>query len=224
MRPSRLFCAVRLVVITLCACACGATPTAPSTPPVTLTQFSVTPVTVNAGAGSEGTVTLIAQAPASGIEIRSSSDGVAVVPASVMVPAGAISATFSITTRLVAADTNATISVMLGSVKREAVLRVIAPMPRPPTLQTLDIDPSVLKGGQNTQGTIRLTGPALGPMRFTPRSSNALATPPPTVTVLTEASSATFTVTTRPVSLDTVFDITVNLADQSRSAQIRLTP
>jgi hypothetical protein len=29
---------------------------------------------------------------------------------------------------------------------------------------------------------------------------------------------------TRPVSLDTVFDITASLGDQSRSAQIRLTP
>ena len=214
-----------LGLIAMCAIACDETPTAPSTPPATLSQFSVTPATVDAGARSEGTVTLAARAPASGIDIRlSSSDGVAVVPMSVLVPAGATSATFPITTRLVAADTSATISALLGADKRDAVLRVMAPIARPPTLQALEIQPSVLKGGQNAQGTIRLTGPALAPMAVTVRSSNSLATAPPTVSVSIGASSATFVVATRPVSLDTIFDITASLGDQSRSAQMRLTP
>jgi hypothetical protein len=206
-------------------CACDGTPTAPSAQSATLVQFSLTPATVDAGARSEGTVTLAARAPASGIEVRlSSSDGVAVVPASIMVLAGAISATFTVTTRLVAADTNATISALLGADKRDVVLRVMAPIARPPTLQALEIEPFVLKGGQNAQGTIRLTGSALAPMAVTVRSNNTLATVPGSVTVPTGASSATFTVTTRPVTLDTVFDITATLADQARSAQIRLTP
>jgi hypothetical protein len=140
-----------------------------------------------------------------------------------MVPAGAVSATFTVTTRLVAADTNATISALLGAEKRDAILRVMAPIARPPTLQALEIEPSVLKGGQSARGTIRLTGP-LATMTFTVRSSNSLATVPPTVTVLTGATSATFSVTTRPVTLDTVFDVTANLVDQTRSVQIRLTP
>ena len=220
--------AARVVFVSLaaiCAGGCDGTPAAPSSPSATLSQFSVTPATVNAGARSEGTVTLAARAPASGIEVRlSSSDGVAVVPASVTVPAGAVSAAFAITTRLVAADTNATISALLGADKRDAVLRVMAPIARPPTLQALEIEPPVLRGGQTTQGTIRLTGSALAPMTVTVRSNNSLATPPATVTVPTGATSATFTITTRPVTLDTIFDITANLGDQSRSAQIRLTP
>lgn len=168
---------------------------------------------------------LSAPAPAGGIEVRlSSSDSVAVVPSSIVVPAGTQSTTFTITTRLVAADTTATISALVGADKRDAALRVMAPIARPPTLQALEIQPSVLKGGQNTQGTIRLTGPALAPMAVTLRSSNTLATAPLTVTVLTGASSAPFTVTTRPVTLDTIFDITASLVDQSRSVQIRLTP
>jgi hypothetical protein len=141
-----------------------------------------------------------------------------------MVPAGAISAKFFITTHLVAADTNATISVTVGSVTREAVLRVIAPMPRPPTLQALEIDPSVLKGGENTRGTIRLTAPALGPMSVFVRSSNPLATPPRTVGVLTERETATFTIATSRVTRDTAFDIIATLGDQTRAVEIRLTP
>ena len=212
------------LLVAICTCGCDETPTTPSAPPVTLSQFSLTPATVDAGARSEGIVTLAARA-ATPIDVRlSSSDGVAVVPASIVVPVGATSATFTVTTRLVAADTNATISVLLGADKREAVLRVMAPIPRPPTLQALGIDPEVLRGGQNAQGTIRLSGPALAPMAVALRSSNSLATPPASVTVPTGAASATFTVTTRPVTLDTIFDITATLADQARSAQMRLTP
>lgn len=233
MRPFFLSRMVLLVLVAICAGACDETPaaptpqpvTAPTPQPVTLSQFSLTPATVDAGAKSEGAVRLAAPAPPSGVAVRlSSSDGVAVVPASIMVPAGTLSATFTITTRLVAADTTATISVLVGADKRDAVLRVMAPIPRPPTLLSLELEPSVLRGGQSAQGTIRLTGPALAPMTVTVRSSNPLATPPLTVTVLTGASSATFTVTTFPVFLDTVFDITANIVDQIRSVQIRLTP
>jgi hypothetical protein len=212
-------------LVAMFAAGCDEAPTAPSAPRATLLLFSVTPATVDAGGKSEGTVALAAPAPANGIAVRlSSSDGVAVVPASITVPAGTQSATFTITTRLVAADTSATIGVLVGADRRDAVLRVMAPVPRPPTLLALELEPSVLRGGQSAQGTIRFTGPALTPMTVTVRSSNALATTPSTVTALTGASSATFPVTTRPVSLDTVFDITAGLADQSRSAQIRLTP
>ena len=225
--PGRCGSLFLLIAISTAGCGDGAptAPTAPTAPPAGLSQLMLTPATVNAGTSSEGTVMLTGLAPAAGTEIRlSSSDGVAQVPGSITVPAGAVSATFTVMTRLVAADTNATISALLSTDKRDVVLRVMAPIPRPPTLEALEIEPSVLKGGQNAQGTIRLTGPALAAMVFTLRTSSSLATPPPTVTVPARAASATFAVTTRPVTLDTVFDIVAILGDQARSAPIRLTP
>jgi hypothetical protein len=226
---------VFLSLIAISAAGCDERPTAPSPPPATLLQFSVTPATVDAGARSDGTVALAAPAPTSGIEVRlSSSDAVAVVPASIMVPAGTQSATFTITTRLVAADTTATISALLGADKRDAVLRVMAPIPRPPTLQALEIEPAIVKGGENTRGTIRLTGPAVSTMFVTLRSSNMLVVLPSCVVSSTlvpfcvpvqgGTSTATFTIATRPVTLDTVFDIVATLGDQVRAGQIRLTP
>ena len=213
-----------LIAIFSAGCGDGA-PTAPSAQTPGLSHVVLTPATVNAGTPSEGTLTLTGRAPAAGTEVRlSSSDGVARVPGSITVPAGAVSATFTVTTLLVAADTNATISALLGTDKRDVVLQVMAPIPRPPTLEALEIEPSALKGGQNAQGTIRLTGPALAAMVFTVRTSSSLATPPPTVTGPARAASATFTVATRPVTLETVFDIVAILGDQARSAQIRLTP
>ena len=138
---------VLLAVMSIYAAACGEeTFTAPTPQAATLSQLSLTPATVNAGTSSEGLVILSGPAPASGTEVRlSSSDGVALVPASVMVPAGAASVPFTVTTRLVAANTNATISGLLGVVKRDAALRVMAPFPRPPTLRALEIDPSVFR-------------------------------------------------------------------------------
>jgi hypothetical protein len=234
MCAPRLCRVVLLVVMSIGAAACGEeTPTAPTPQAAALSQLSLTPTTVNAGTASEGLVILIGQAPATGAEVRlSSSDGVAVVPASVMVPAGAASVGFTVTTRLVAADTNATISALRGADKRDVVLRVMAPIPRPPTLQALEIEPAIVKGGQDARGTVRLTGPALITMVVALRSSNALAGLPRCITnmapscvaVLIGSSGATFTITTRPVTLDTVFDIVATLGDQVQAGQIRLTP
>ena len=149
-----------------------------------------------------------------------------------MVAAGAASVSFAITTRLVAADTNTTISALLGADKRDVVLRVMAPIPFPPRLQAMEIEPAIVKGGQNTRGTIRLTTPALNTMFIALRSSNTLATlpscvlntMPSCVAVPAGASSVTFAITTRPVTLDTVFDIVATLGDQVQAAQIRLRP
>ena len=234
--PLRLWPVVLLVVISICAVACGEdTPTAPTAQTAALSQLSLTPAAVNAGTPSEGLVILTGPAPATGAAVRiSSSDGVAVVPTSVMVPAGAASASFTITTRLVAADTTATISATLSADKRDALLRVLAPIPRPPTLQALEIEPATVKGGQFTVGTIRLTGPALTTIYVTLRSSSMLVTLPSCVVSTTlvpscvpvqgGTSTATFTITTRPVTLDTVFDVVATLGDEVRAGQIRLTP
>jgi hypothetical protein len=234
--PPRLCPVVLLVVISIYAAACGDdTPTAPTPQTPALSQLSLTPATVNAGASSEGLVILTGPAPANGAAVRiSSSDGVAVVPASVMVPAGAASASFTIATRLVAADTTATISALLSADKRDAVLRVVAPIPRPPTLQALEIEPATVKGGQFTVATIRLTGAAVTTMYVTLRTSSMLVVLPSCVVSTTlvpscvpvqgGTSTATFTITTRPVTLDTVFDIVATLGDEVRGGQIRLTP
>lgn len=217
--------ALLVLPIVLCVSGCDETPTTPSTA-VSISQLSLMPAAVVAGATSEGTVTLSGRAPTNGIEVRlSSSDGVATVPAAIIVPAGAVSGNFTVSTRVVAADTSATISGLMGAEKREVALRVTAPIARPPSLQGLEVEPSVFRGGQNTQGTVRLTVPALaGGFVVNLRSSNSVATVPGSVTVPAGAISTTFTATTRTVSLDTQFEITASSGDQTHTVTIRLTP
>ncbi len=66
----------------------------------TLTGFSVSPTSVPGGTPATGTVTLGSPAPAGGVAVSLSSTlpGSASVPATVTVPAGATSASFTVTT------------------------------------------------------------------------------------------------------------------------------
>jgi hypothetical protein len=217
---------VAVVLTALCVSGCDEGPPAAPSRPVTILQLSLTPPEVAAGETSEGTVTLNGPASSGGVEVRlASSDGAAVVPASMTVPAGAVSARFTIRTVLVAADTTASITGMAGGERREVTLRVTAPIARPPALDALDVGPAVVKGGQNAQGTVRLTVPApAGGVLVNLKSSNAVATVPAGVMVPAGANTATFTITTRTVSLDTQFEITASYRDQTRTAPIRVTP
>ncbi len=98
----------------------------------TLANLTVDPTTVTAPASSNGTVTLNGVAPAGGVSVtlRSSDTGKATVPPSVIVPEGATSATFVITTltgRLGGGRNPVTITATLGSSSVSATLNILRP-------------------------------------------------------------------------------------------------
>ena len=98
----------------------------------TLAGLTVGPTTVTAPAKSTGTVTLNGAAPAGGVSVTlSSSDtGKATVPATVIVPEGASSATFTISTltgRLGGGNNTVTITATLGSSRVSATLNILRP-------------------------------------------------------------------------------------------------
>jgi hypothetical protein len=98
----------------------------PAPAPVTLVSLALSPTSVKGGNTSQGTVTLSSFAPASGtlVTLASSNTGVATVPASVTVPAGATSATFTISTNKVSSSTSVGITASAGGVTRTAPLTV----------------------------------------------------------------------------------------------------
>ena len=100
-----------------------------------LTSIAVTPSSVTGGSSSQGTVTLSSGAPQGGavVALSVSNPGIASVPASVTIPAGATSATFSVTTTSVSASTATTLSAAYGGVTRTATLTVNPPL-QPATL------------------------------------------------------------------------------------------
>jgi hypothetical protein len=98
---------------------------APSPAP-TLSSLTLNPTSVIGGAqSSTGTVTLSAPAPAGGAQVMlSSSNGAASVPSSVLVPASATSATFTVNTSVVLFPTSVAISAFYNGTTRTATLAV----------------------------------------------------------------------------------------------------
>jgi hypothetical protein len=217
---------MRLFVVVIAATAallsgCGAdTPTSPEM------AFGVTlrPATVLAGTNSEGVVTL-ANRTAHAVEIHlSSSDAVASVPSTVTVPAQTSSTVFHVTTRVVAADSVATISATVGAIVQHVPLQVLAPVPRPATLDALVLDAAVVQGGRNAHGTVRLTAAApAGGLTLHLRSSNSTAVVPDAIVVPGGAGTSSFNVAAQPVFLDTELEITAWYSDEVRTVRLVVT-
>lgn len=172
-----------------------------------LSALNLSMKTIVGGNSLHGTVVLTGPAYSGGVTVNlsSSAPSVASVPASITVPAGMNIAVFPITTFAVASSTPVTISAVSGGPAKTATLTVT-----PPALKSLSLSPPTVTGGQSSTGTVTLNGPApAGGISVALSSSNpGVAKPPSSVTVLSGASSASFSVTTFSVHQTTVVSIT----------------
>jgi hypothetical protein len=190
--------------------------------PTALSTLSLSPTSVVGTNSSTGTVTLTGNAPPNGVvvSLASSRTTAATVPGSVMVAAGSRTATFTITSYAVAANTSSTISATLGTVSRTSTLTVNAPSPT-----SLALNPSTVKGGNSSTATVTLNGPApAAGIAVTLSSSNANATVPATVTVPGGSTTATFTISTRVVAANVTSSISARYNSVTRSATLTITP
>ncbi|HEU5022571.1 MAG TPA: hypothetical protein VFT60_11795, partial [Bryobacteraceae bacterium] len=98
------------------------------TPAPGLSNLSIVPDKVTAGASATGAVTLNSAAPAGGLMIDLWTDGApAFVPAHVTVPAGASKATFPVTTTATATAAQETITAFYKGVRKTASITVAPP-------------------------------------------------------------------------------------------------
>jgi hypothetical protein len=193
---------------------------APAAP--ALATLSVSPTRVVGGSGATGTVALTAAAPSGGALVAlASSSGVAGVPASVTVAAGATSTNFPVATASVASATAVTLSASYAGLTRSATLTVDPPPP-PASLSALALSPASVTGGSSSTGTVTLTSaaPSGGLLVALASSNTAVAGVPSSVTVASGASSATFTVSTVSVSTATSVAITASAAGLTRTATL----
>jgi hypothetical protein len=100
-------------------------------PPLSLTSLGVAPGNVTGGTNATGTVTLSGPAPAGGALVTlSSNNAAAVLPASVLVPAGLTTASFNVQTNVVTTFTTATLTAAYGTLGSTQTARlVVAPPP-----------------------------------------------------------------------------------------------
>jgi hypothetical protein len=190
-----------------------------------LTGLTVSPTSVVGGSPATGTVTLGSAAPATGVSINlgSSLPLAARVPASVTVPGGATSASFTVTT-FPADTTTVQLSAALDSAFQSAALGVHPPAPAP-ALTAVSVNQASVAGGTSTRGTVTLSAVApSGGVVVSLSSDSSAATVPGSVNVPGGATSATFTITTSAVSASTAVTITGSLGGASRTATLTVTP
>ena len=203
--------------------------------PTTLIQHSplysvrLNPFRVTAGTATTGTVNLMTAAPAGGATVTlASSDPAAVVPSSVTIAAGNISANFTVSTNSVTDTTLASISATFDDAIRGAWLYVDPPVILPPaSLDSVALYPPSVTGGTALTGSVSLVGapaPAEGAVLTLSSSNTAVATVPPTVTVPAGATGANFAVLTSVVTASTSLTISGTYNGVTRSALLTVTP
>jgi hypothetical protein len=197
-------------------------PTFTSGGPTAVNAISLSPATVVGGNPSTGTVTLTGGAPSGGAAVTlSSSSNVATVPAGVTVAGGASAATFPVRTIAVTANQTPTISASFGGVTKSATLNVTA---SGVSLASVTVNPSSVKGGDDSQGTVTLTAaPSSDTAVSLSAGSTSVATLPVRVIVKAGSKSATFTVATNRVSTSTNVTISATLGGVTKTATLTVT-
>ena len=188
-----------------------------------LLSLSVSPATVTGGAPATATVTLDRAAPAGGsvVSLSTSNSSAATVPASVTVPAGSAVATFTVTSKPVAATVSFFVAATYRGVGRTAPLTIEAPV-----LSGLTLTPATVAGGCGTStGKVTLSGKAPGGgLVVTLADDVPAAAVPASVAVPAGASSATFPIPTTTVTASQSGTVTASLGGAARSASLTVRP
>jgi len=169
------------------------------------TSFTLTyaqPLIPSASTGT-GTVTLDNPAPIGGfvVNLTTSNAALATVPASITIPAGALSANFTTTTGTVAVPTKVTIAA------RRTGFTTVAfkPTVLPPAVTSISLSQDAVVGGNGITGTVMIASAApAGGVTVTLGSSKPLAaTMPASVVVPAGTTVVNFAITTHGVAAAT---------------------
>ena len=192
--------------------------------PPSLAQLSLNATSVVGGSSVvDGAVSIGGPAPVGGAVIALLSDNPAAFfpgGATVTIPAGSRTATFTIATTAVSVVAHVTISASWLSTTLTAKLAVVPPF----TLSSVTIAPASLFGffqGNLAVGTVTLSGPASDGVVINLTSSNSAAVGVPTsVTVAPQATTATFPASALHVTADTPVTVTGFFQGVSQSGTV----
>jgi len=191
-----------------------------------VSSVTLSPNSVTGGTSSTATVTLQSAAPGGNavVTLASSDHLLAVVPSSVVVPAGQTRATFTVNTGQVTATTSVTISASYQNVTKSASLTLTPSGTSGPTLSAVSLNPGSVAGGTSSTGTVTLSAAApAGGASITLSSDSSAATVPASVTIPAGATSASFTVTTSSVGATTTATISAIFSGVTRTAALTVT-
>lgn len=187
--------------------------------PLAISAVMLSPTTVTGGSTTTWNgIKLNAPAPNTGaVVMLTSSDPAAVVPASIIVPAGSNnSPVFTITTTAVGVSTPVTITATYNGGSQQAVLTIA-----PAVLSALSLATTVVGGVTATGNTVTLSGvaPFGGAVVQLISSDPATAVPPASVVIPAGSrTSPFFTITTTAVAVSTPVTVTANYNGASTQA------
>ena len=182
----------------------------------------MSPVSVTGGTSSTGTVTLSAAAPGGGAVIAlQSNNGAANLPASVSIPGGAMSATFTANTTSVSTTQTATITASYNGSAQTA----LTVNPAATQSSGLTVSPLQLTGGGSATGTVSIPSPAGGKgVTFVLKSNNAAVSVPASINIGHNKTSATFALSTTSVSATQVAIVTATGNGSTLTASLTVNP
>jgi hypothetical protein len=187
-----------------------------------LSSVSLDPSSVIGGATSTGTVRLAIPAPVEGTVVALSTTVAGVtIPPSIVVPGGATSVTFGISTIAVTTLTTVVVSATSGDATRSASLSTYQPI----TIRHVSLR-SFLTGGYSDTGSVMVTDGPLPPEGVTvslASSNPAIASVPASVTIPAGTNYAFFTVSATAVATLTPVTITATFVT-SASTAVTVTP
>ncbi len=188
-------------------------------------EVSVDPLVVTDGTTATGSVSLSdARSTDVVVALFSGDPAAASVPASLTVPAGQTTATFTVTGHAVVADELVSIRASAGGYLAIGATVAVA---QPPTLASLTLDTASVVGGKSATGAVALSGAGAACQAQTvtlSSSDDGVASVPASVTVPAGADGATFTIATRAVTSTTAVTIVASLNGTSRSATLTVNP
>lgn len=157
-----------------------------------LTGLSCAPSSINSNGNATCTVTLGGAAPGDGVAVSLADNSPWLsTPSLVTVPAGALSAEFTVTASTLTASSTAVITATSAGVSTSYAVNLVAPN----GLSGLTCEPAILESGGQVSCTVTLSSAATtGGTQIRLSSSNPLLSMQPHVTIPARQSSATFSV------------------------------
>jgi trimeric autotransporter adhesin len=145
------------------------------------------------------------------------------VPASVTVPLGATTATFSATAAAnIASSQNATVTAAFGSSSQTATLGLLAPAPVVVLISAVTCNATGVMSGASTTCSIVLSQPVSANTTVWLNSSSALLSIPPSLTVSAGSALGIATATASTVPSNTQAVVTASLGLSSQNATVQL--
>ena len=199
---------------------------------VTVKQIEVSSISITssikANQAVTGTVRVTTTAPIGGqvVTLSANTTGILTFPATVTVPVGATSTTFSVSNGTRASDTTVVVSAVANTVSKSVTVSAKADVSLAPSIISMSAAPSPAGSNSDVLVGVVFSGPVPSAgTRVTFSSSNSALLPAPAAVTVTSGYTSLITMTTsKVVNTATTVTLTASTTSGSHSTDVQLQP